>query len=435
MSQTSAPKPLRLGLAGLGTVGRGVVKTLTAHAETIAERAGRPIEIVAVSARDRSRDRGIDISGYRWVEDAADLARANDIDAVVELIGGSHGPAHDLVAGAIKAGKDVVTANKALLALHGTSLAETAEQAGAALAYEAAVAGGIPVVKALREGLAGNATRRLTGILNGTCNYILSTMEDTGRPFADVLKSAQELGYAEADPTFDVGGFDAAHKIAILAGVAFGARVPFDSVHVDGIEAVAAEDIEFAGELGYRIKLLALAELTDDGISVRVHPALVRRRTSLGEVAGVMNAVMIEAEPVQRTFLEGPGAGEGPTASAVVADIVDLARGSRLPVYTTASRNLVERPLVPIAERHGASYLRLRVLDQPGVMAGITQIFAETGISIESLLQRGRNPGEPVSIVLVTHEARDAVMTEALSRIGALDAVVESPCLIRIEAV
>ncbi len=432
---SSSAAPLRLGIAGLGTVGTGVLRTLSDQGGLIAGRCPRPIEVTAVSARDRSKDRGVDISSLRWCEDPVDLARANDVDLVVELIGGADGPARDLVEAAIAAGKDVVTANKALLAVHGTSLAQAADRAGVILAYEAAVAGGIPIVKGLREGLAGNAVARITGILNGTCNYILTQMEETGRPFADVLADAQALGYAEADPTFDIGGFDAAHKITILASLAFGARVSFDDVHVEGITGIEADDILYAGELGYRIKLLALAEQTKAGISVRVHPALVALRTPLAEVGDVMNAVLVHADPVKRMFFEGPGAGEGPTASAVVADIMDLARGLRLPVYTTHADDMTDASVLPVEKREGAFYLRLKVIDRPGVIASITRMLADAKVSIESMLQRGRAPNEAVPIVIITHEATDAVMTDALERIAALDHVVETPCLIRIEAV
>ncbi len=428
--------PLRLGIAGLGTVGRGVVKTLTRHADLIAQRSARPVEIVAVSARDRAKDRGIDLTGYRWVDDPRDLVSANDVDVVVELIGGADGLAKDLVSGAIAAGKDVVTANKALLAVHGPALAQEADRAGVALRYEAAVAGGIPIVKSLREGLSGNAVTRITGILNGTCNYILSQMEDTGAAFADVLADAQAKGYAEADPTTDIAGIDAAHKIAILAALAFGAPVPFEQVHVEGIDAIETDDIRFAAELGFRIKLLATAEWLGRGrIGVRVHPALVTLRTPMAEVGDVMNAALVEADPVQRIFLEGPGAGEGPTASAVVADLIDLARDLRLPVYMAAGAGPAERTIAPIAEHVGAFYVRLRVTDRPGVMARITQILAEAEISIESILQRGRRPNGVVPIVMVTHEARDDVMQAALAKFAALDAVDGAPCMIRIEKI
>ncbi len=431
--------PLRIGLAGLGTVGGGVMRTLQRHGAIIARRCPRPIEVVAVSARDRSRDRGLDLSGVRWVEDARDLVKANDVDVVVELIGGSDGVARELVEGAIGAGKDVVTANKALLAVHGASLAEAADSAGVALRYEAAVAGGIPVVKGLREGLSGNAVTRITGILNGTCNYILSRMEDTGEAFSDVLAQAQDLGYAEADPVADIGGFDAAHKIAILASLAFGTPIAFDDVYVEGIEAIQADDIRFAAELGYRIKLLATARWRGAGrIEARVHPALVRLGTSLAEVNGVTNAALIEADPVERIFMNGPGAGKGPTASAVVADLVDLSRGLRLPVYMAPAAEMADedvvRSVMPIHDLEGAFYVRLSVIDRPGVMARITQTLSEAEVSIESILQRGRSPGEAVPIVMVTHEAKDAVMANAVARIAAMDAVTEPPCLIRIEA-
>ncbi len=417
-------------------MGRGVVKTLTQNAELIALRSARPVEITAVSARSRDLDRGIDLSTMRWVDDPRALAEANDVDVVVELIGGADGVALEIVSKAIAAGKDVVTANKALLAIHGPSLAREADRSGVALRYEAAVAGGIPIVKSLREGLSGNAVTRITGILNGTCNYILSQMEETGASFGDVLKEAQDKGYAEADPSTDIQGTDAAHKIAILAALAFGAPVPFDQVHVEGIEAIETDDIRFAAELGYRIKLFATAQWLGHGrISARVHPSLVTLRTPMAEVSGVMNAALVEADPVQRIFLEGPGAGEGPTASAVVADLIDLARGLRLPVYMAAGSDKVERTFVPIEDHVGAHYVRLRVIDRPGVMARITQILADAEISIESILQRGRRPNGVVPIVMVTHEAPDRVMRSAVDQFAALDSVTGTPCMIRIEKI
>ncbi len=427
--------PLRIGIAGLGTVGCGVVRTLVENAELVAARAGRPVEITAVCARDPRKNREVDVSAWPWVADPVLMARRDDVDVVVELIGGADGIARETVEAALIAGKDVVTANKALLAMHGGMLGAAADKTGRSLRYEAAVAGGIPIIKGLREGLAGNAVRRVSGILNGTCNYILSEMEATKRSFLDVLRDAQRKGYAEADPSFDVSGVDAAHKTAILASVAFGTRVAFETVHVEGIERIEAEDIKFAREFGYRIKLLGIASLSEDGIEARVHPALVRHGTPLADVGGVMNAVQVEADPVQRTFFEGPGAGEGPTASAVVADIIDLARGARLPVFMTHTDQMKTYPSVPIADRVGTYYVRLGVIDKPGVMAEVTSVFAEHGLSLDSLLQRGRSPGEAVPVVMLTHEARDAVMTKALEEVASLEAVIETPCLIRIEAV
>jgi homoserine dehydrogenase len=426
-------RPLSVALAGLGTVGIGVLTLLRQNADTVAARAGRPVAVTAVSARDRTRDRGISLGGLRWFDDPVALASDPSVDVVVEVIGGADGIARAVVATAIAAGKPVVTANKALLAVHGAELAAEAERAGVPLAFEAAVAGGIPVIKALREGLAGNRISRVAGILNGTCNYILTTMRERGREFAEVLAEAQKLGYAEADPSFDVDGVDAAHKLAILAALAFGRPVAFAAVHVEGIRHVSALDIAFANELGYRIKLLGIARHTDAGIEARVHPCMIPRTSPLARVDGVFNAVEAEGDFVGRIMLEGRGAGAGPTASAVVADLIDLARGRVTPVWGAQSAALSDAPSVPMTAHVGCYYLRLMVVDRPGVIADVTAVLRDGGISLESMLQRGRAPGEAVPVVLVTHETRESAMREALRRIAALDAVLEDPAMIRIE--
>ena len=426
-------RPLSVALAGLGTVGAGVLTLLRENAAIVAAHAGRPIAVTAVSARDRSRDRGIPLTGLRWYEDAVALAADPAIDVVVEVIGGSDGPARALIEAGLAAGKPVVTANKALLAVHGATLAATAERRGVALAFEAAVAGGIPVIKALREGLAANRITRVAGILNGTCNYILTVMRERGREFAEVLAEAQKLGYAEADPSFDVDGIDAAHKLAVLAALAFGRPVDFDAVHVEGIRHISALDIAFAGELGYRIKLLGIARRTEAGIEARVHPCMVPQTAPIARVDGVFNAVVAEGDFVGRVMLEGRGAGAGPTASAVVADLIDIARGRFTPVWGAASDALSHAPSVPMATHVGAYYLRLMVVDRPGVIAEVTAVLRDLGVSLESMLQRGRSPGEAVPVVLVTHETGEAGMREALRRIAALDTVLENPTLIRIE--
>jgi len=427
------PRPLSIGLAGLGTVGGGVLTMLRQNADLIAARAGRPIAITAVSARDRGRDRGVPLTGLRWYDDPVALAADSGVDVVVEVIGGSEGSAKALVEAAIVAGKPVVTANKALLAVHGAALAAAAEQAGVVLAFEAAVAGGIPVIKALREGLAGNRISRVAGILNGTCNYILTVMRERGREFAEVLADAQKLGYAEADPAFDVDGIDAAHKLAILAALAFGRPVDFSAVHVEGIRRVSALDIAFANELGYRIKLLGIARATDAGIETRVHPCMVPQSAPIARVDGVFNAVVAEGDFVGRVMLEGRGAGAGPTASAVVADLIDIARGRATPVWGAGSGALSAAPSVPMSAHVGAYYLRLMVVDRPGVIADVTAVLRDAGISLESMLQRGRSPGEAVPVVLITHETGEAAMRGAIARIAALGAVLEPPALIRIE--
>ncbi|RKK03711.1 homoserine dehydrogenase [Pseudoroseomonas wenyumeiae] len=427
-------RPLAIGVAGLGTVGAGVLKLLRDNAGIIAARAGRPIAVTAVAARDRSRDRGVPLDGLRWYEDPVALAGDDKVDVVVELIGGSDGPAKGLVEAALAAGKPVVTANKALLALHGGALAEKADTAGVTLAFEAAVAGGIPAIKGLREGLAANNIARVTGILNGTCNYILTCMRDQGREFADVLAEAQKLGYAEADPSFDIDGVDAAHKLAILAALAFGRPVDFSAVHVEGIRNVTALDIKLAEELGYRIKLLGIAQAVDGGISTRVHPCMVPVSHPIAVVDGVYNAVVAEGDFVGRVVLEGRGAGAGPTASAVVADLIDIARNRATPVWGASAAALSNTPAVPMDQHTGAYYLRLMVLDRPGVVAEITGVLRDHSISLESMIQRGRSPGEAVPIVLTTHDCQEASMRGALARIAALDSVLEPPALIRIES-
>ena len=426
-------RPLSIGIAGLGTVGGGVLTMLRQNADLIAARAGRAIAVTAVSARDRTRDRGMDLTGLRWYDDPVALAGDANVDVVVEVIGGSEGPAKALVEAAIAAGKPVVTANKALLAVHGAALATAAEKAGVILAFEAAVAGGIPAIKALREGLAGNRISRVAGILNGTCNYILTVMRERGREFAEVLVDAQKLGYAEADPAFDVDGIDAAHKLAILAALAFGRPVDFGSVYVEGIRRISALDIAFANELGYRIKLLGIARATEAGIETRVHPCMVPQSAPIARVDGVFNAVVAEGDFVGRVMLEGRGAGAGPTASAVVADLIDIARGRATPVWGAASGALSSAPSVPMSAHVGAYYLRLMVVDRPGVIADVTAVLRDAGISLESMLQRGRSPGEAVPVVMVTHETGEAAMLGALERIAALGAVLEPPALIRIE--
>ena len=425
--------PLRIGVAGLGTVGAGVVKLLAEHGRLLALRGGRPLKLVAVSARSKARKRDIDVSHLRWERDPLALATAPDIDVVIELIGGSRGVARQLVRKALASGKHVVTANKALLAMHGAELAALAEKKGRLLAFEAAVAGGIPIIKALREGLVGNRVKRLYGILNGTCNYILTTMRETGRDFDVVLAEAQAAGYAEADPSFDIDGIDAAHKLALLAAVAFGNAVNFAGVHVEGIRHVTALDIAFAQDLGYRIKLLGLARLTEHGIEQRVHPCMVPLSAPLAHVEGVFNAVMIEGDFVGRVVLEGRGAGADPTASAVVADLLDIATGRGAPGFAVPATALTERPASPMAKHCGAFYVRLMVVDRPGVIADITAAFRDESVSMEQMLQRGRAPGEAVPIVLTTHDTEEAAMLRALERIRALDTVLEPPRMIRVE--
>ena len=433
MSRPGAPAPLKVGIAGLGTVGASTVKLLLQHAAVLAERCGRPIRVVAVSARDRAKDRGVDLAGIAWHDDALALARDPQVEVVAELIGGSDGIAKSLVEASLDAGKHVVTANKALLAHHGTALARAAEAKGVAIAYEAAVAGGIPIIKSLREGLAGNRIQRVYGILNGTCNYILTTMRQTGREFTDVLAEAQALGYAEADPSFDVDGVDAAHKLAILTSVAFGCEVSFADVHIEGIRHVSAVDIAFAEELGYRIKLLGLARPTEHGIEQRVHTCMVPLGTPIAHVEGVFNAVVTVGDFVGQSVAEGRGAGAGPTASAVVADLVDIARGRVAPPVGVPAAALSRQPASPMARHRGAYYVRLMVLDRPGVIADVAAALRDEQVSMEAMIQRGRAPDETVPVVLTTHETDEAAMLRALARIGKLAAMREPPRMIRIE--
>lgn len=430
-----SPAPLKVGIAGLGVVGAGVVRLLDQQASMLAARAGRPIKVVAVSARDKRKKRDMPKGGWRWYTDALDLVSDPEVEVVVELIGGSEGKARALVEAALKAGKGVVTANKALLAMHGAKLAAMAETKDAPLAFEAAVAGGIPILKALREGLVGNRIEKITGILNGTCNYILTEMRQTGRDFGVVLKEAQQLGYAEADPSFDIDGIDAAHKLAVLTSLAFNTQVDFKAVHVEGIRHVSATDIAFAKEFGYRIKLLAIARRTPRGIEQRVHPCMVPADTPIAHVDGVFNAVAAEGDYVGRMMFEGRGAGSNPTASAVVADLADLAAGRRLHAFGVPAVKLQPLKAAPMAEHVGRFYIRLIVRDQPGVLADVSAVLRDEKISIESLVQRGRSEAEnqPVAVMLISHEAREADMARAMKKIAKLRSVLQAPALIRIE--
>ena len=424
---------LKIGVAGLGTVGAATVDLIRRKGDLLAQRTGRRIAVTAVSARERNRERGCDLSDCTWHGDARDLAGDANVDLVVELIGGSDGVALDVCRMALDAGKPLVTANKALLAHHGLQLAAIAESKGVHLGFEAAVAGGIPIVKSLREGLAANSIVKVQGILNGTCNYILSAMRESGRDFGEVLDEAQALGYAEADPGIDVDGIDAAHKLALLAALAYGGRPRFEAIHVEGIRHVSALDIAFAEELGYRIKLLGIARMTDAGLEQRLHPCMVPVTAPIARVDGVLNAVEITGDDVDAVMHEGRGAGGGPTASAVVSDIVDIARGVCLPVLGVPAGRLADHPLAPMSAHRGCYYIRLMVLDRPGVLADVAAVLRDHDISIEALIQRGRNPGQQVPIVFTSHEAGEAAMVDALDAIGRLEAVIEPPRMIRIE--
>ena len=426
-------QPFRLGIAGLGTVGAGVVKIVQQHGNLLAERAGRPIEIVSVSARDRNKDRGVDLSGYAWVDNPEGLADGNNIDAVVEMIGGQEGAALTLARKALGKGLSVITANKAMLAHHGFELAALAEDNGASLSYEAAVAGGIPIIKALREGFAGNEIQAVLGILNGTCNYILSEMRETGRDFGDVLKDAQALGYAEADPAFDIEGIDAGHKLCLLSAIAFGTKPDFANLQIKGITQISATDIEKATELGYRIKLLGIARRVNGKVLQILEPCLVPSNSTLGAVEGVYNAVMVEGDFVNSGISVGRGAGAGPTASAVMSDIIDLARGLKVPTFGIPANDLKTPSWIDIGETYSSYYLRLNVLDKSGVIADVSAILRDHNISIESLIQHGRDPDQPVSVVMTTHETRHADMADACKLIHESGVTLDAPCLMRIE--
>ena len=409
--------PLRVALAGLGTVGGGVVRLLDGNRDLITRRAGRPIEIVAISARDRSKDRDFDATRFAWVDDMRDLAGHAAADIVVELIGGSDGPALTLARQTIAAGKGLVTANKAMIAHHGLELATAAEAAGVPLKFEAAVAGGVPVIKGLREGAAANRIGRVYGILNGTCNFILSKMEAEGRDFAEVLAEAQALGYAESDPSFDIDGVDAAHKLSILASLAFGTRPAFGDVSATGIRHVIAADIAEAAALGYRVRLVGVAEADAHGLFQRVHPHLVPIDHPLAHVTGSLNAVVAEGNYVGRLFFQGAGAGEGPTASAVVADLIDIARGEYGAPYAMPAAALTAEPAADTGERRSRAYLRFTVQDRVGVLAEIAAAMRDAGVSIESLIQRGVTAEGGAIVAIVTHEGPERSVAQALEKL------------------
>ena len=424
---------LRLGIAGLGTVGCGVVRIVQRHASMLEQRAGRPVEITAVSARTKDKDRGVRLNAYAWEDDPVALALRADVDVLVELIGGSDGPAKAATEAALAAGKSVVTANKAMLALHGHELAGTAENNGAVIRFEAAIAGGIPVVKALTEGLAGNEMTRIMGVMNGTCNYILTQMQSTGRSYDEVFREAAELGYLEADPTLDVGGIDAGHKLALLAAIAFGTQVDFGAVELEGIEKITIEDIEQAADMGYRIKLLGVAQVTGRGLEQRMSPCLVPATSPLGQLEAATNMVVLEGDSVGQIVLRGAGAGEGPTASAVMADVIDIARGIHVPTFgqpaSTLNRPKPAKSTVPVPY-----YLRIELQDKPGALARIATVLGDAGISIDRMRQYGHvDPTAPV--LIVTHKTRRSALNEAIAAMPATGVLASEPVAIRIEEV
>jgi homoserine dehydrogenase len=433
--------PLKVGLAGIGTVGASVVRLIDQQRAALTLSCGRPIEIVAATARSKAKNRGVDLKRVRWVKDPITLAADSEIDVFVELIGGAGDPAKAAVETALAAGKSVVTANKALLAKHGVKLAALAERKHVALNFEAAVAGGIPIVKTLREGLVGNRLERIYGILNGTCNYILTRMEQEGLSFADCLADAQRLGYAEADPTFDIEGHDTAQKLSILASLAFGTKVDPASIYVEGISSIAPEDLSWADELGYRVKLLGVAVKTPKGIEQRVHPTMVPKDTAIAQVMGVTNAVTVDADAVHAITLVGPGAGGMATASAVVADIGDIARGVRTPPFGRASDKLSVSKKAPMQRHEGGYYIRLLARDKPGSAAAIARRLAQQGISIESIVQRhagtqgGADPGKaaPVPVILITYATTEDAVRRALAAVRRDRVISGAPQVIRIE--
>lgn len=425
--------PIRLGIAGLGTVGIGVVRNVRQKAQLLVARSGRTIEISAVSARTRDKDRGVSIAGYDWEDDPVALATRDDVDVFVELMGGSDGPAKAATEAAIAAGKHVVTANKAMLALHGHDLALAAEEAGVALRFEAAVAGGIPVVKALTEGLAANEITRVMGVMNGTCNYILTRMQSSGLPYDEVFEEANQLGYLEADPTLDVGGIDAGHKLALLASIAFGTQVDFSGVALEGIEKVTIDDIRQADDMGYRIKLLGVARMTGRGLEQRMSPCLVPKKSPLGQLDGGTNMVVLEGDEAEQIVLRGPGAGMGPTASAVMADVIDIARGFRLSTFG--------QPAITLEAASPASsatavpyYLRMALHDKPGALAKVATVLGDAGVSIDRMRQY-RHKDATAPVLIVTHKTAPAALEDALTAMSRLEVLASAPVALRIESV
>ncbi|HEX7557679.1 MAG TPA: homoserine dehydrogenase [Usitatibacter sp.] len=432
-------KPIQVGLLGLGTVGSGTIEVLRRNREEISRRAGRDIVIKAASARDLTKERKVSLEGIEIVPTAADIVARPDIDIVVELIGGDTA-ARELVLKAIDNGKHVVTANKALLALHGTEIFAHAHAKGVMVAFEAAVAGGIPIIKAIREGLTANRIEWIAGIINGTCNYILSEMRDKGLPFDMVLAEAQRLGYAEADPAIDVEGVDAAHKLTILAAIAFGIPMQFDKVYVEGITKLTAIDLKYAEGLGYRIKLIGLTRRTGKGIELRVHPTLVPARRLIANVEGVMNAVLVKGDAVGPTLFYGRGAGAEATASAVVADLVDVTRMAtsdpehRVPHLAFQPDRLSDAPILAMEDIETAYYLRLRALDRPGVLADVTRICADLSISIDAIFQKEAGEGEDqVDVVILTHRTVERNINAAIRRIEALSTIPAPVVRVRLE--
>ena len=423
--------PIKLGIAGLGTVGAGLIKIVQNNAGLLTTRAGRPIEITAVSARSKSKDRGVDLSAYAWEDDAVELAKRDDVDVFVELIGGDAGPAKAATEAAIAAGKHVVTANKAMLALHGQELALAAEAANVNLRFEAAVAGGIPVIKTLTQSLAGNNIIRIMGVMNGTCNYILTRMETAGLPYDDVFEEANQLGYLEADPNLDVGGIDAAHKLVLLSSIAYGTQVDFEGAVLEGIGRITIEDIHAAADMGYRIKLLGVAQMTDAGLSQSMRPCLVPVASPLAQLDGGTNMVILEGDAVGQIVLRGAGAGEGPTASAVIGDIMDVARGINIPVFGKPATGLTKVASVSTSAEN-PFYIRLNLHDEAGAMARISSALADANVSIDRMRQEGHE-SDAAPVLIVTHPTDRDTLNKAIDAIENSGVVLNAPVVLRIE--
>ncbi len=426
-------RTINIAIAGLGTVGAETYRIITEESDFLKARSSANFNVVAVSAKSKDKKRDVDLTGVEWIADCRDIADIDNIDVVIELVGGSEGVAKDLVEKAITNGKSVITANKALVATHGNNIGELVAKHDVMFGYEAAVAGGIPIIKTIREGLASNRLGKIYGILNGTCNYILSVMRETGQEFEDILADAQRLGYAEADPSFDVDGVDAAHKLAILSAIAFQTPINFSGVYVEGIRLISPIDIDFATELGYRIKLLGIGELLGNGLQQRVRPCLVPVNIPIAQVEDVFNAVAAEAEGLGTSLSYGRGAGAGPTSSAVLSDLLDFANNRRTSFLGTADSELVVRPIQELQKLSGSYYLRLQVYDRPGVLADLTAVFRDKGVSVEALLQRGRNPDGTVPVVLTTHETSEEAIQKSVAEFEKLENVVEKPCILPIE--
>lgn len=426
-------RTINIAIAGLGTVGAETYRIITEESDFLKARSSANFNVVAVSAKSKDKKRDVDLTGVEWIADCRDIADIDNIDVVIELVGGSEGVAKDLVEKAITNGKSVITANKALVATHGNNIGELVAKHDVMFGYEAAVAGGIPIIKTIREGLASNRLSKIYGILNGTCNYILSVMRETGQEFEDILADAQRLGYAEADPSFDVDGVDAAHKLAILSAIAFQTPINFSGVYVEGIRLISPIDIDFATELGYRIKLLGIGELLGNGLQQRVRPCLVPVNIPIAQVEDVFNAVAAEAEGLGTSLSYGRGAGAGPTSSAVLSDLLDFANNRRTKFLGTADSELVVRPIQELQKLSGSYYLRLQVYDRPGVLADLTAVFRDKGVSVEALLQRGRNPDGTVPVVLTTHETSEEAIQKSVAEFEKLENVVEKPCILPIE--